>query len=379
MRKILLTLLYLLGAAMGIGAQTIVQTTPESVNIRNIINAASGPTIVNVSQNIGQTFHTLTWRYNQVDNCRLVIRLEASQDGATWFAVTQDGTESNSATAGNNAEVGLFGAGYYPAIRINLATFSDCGNGATRISATYTGTSSSALSPTGAFTGNQSGAVQKVVIAAGVNLPNGGSISRSARTPFGSILGQASIRFHSPAAGSCLVSIQGFSMQSGLLTQGTAQTITPSASVSRFLVDVEALDADVVQFVLGSCGADQGLVDIAYFFYPPGYDKSCAAVQIVNVSASGNTVVLSNAGNTFPRFRICHLSLAFASAVDFKLTQGTGANCGTGTADLTGTYRNVGTIALDFSRAITAKSMQSVCVNLSAAVNGGGIIMYSLN
>jgi hypothetical protein len=77
--------------------------------------------------------------------------------------------------------------------------------------------------------------------------------------------------------------------------------------------------------------------------------------------------------------RICHISLSTASAEDIKIVYGTGANCVTGPADMTGLYRNVTSIALDFqpTAALRTIASQAVCVNQSAAVNAGGVVIYA--
>jgi hypothetical protein len=97
----------------------------------------------------------------------------------------------------------------------------------------------------------------------------------------------------------------------------------------------------------------------------------------VNVSASGLTQILAaSAGKTTT---IYHLSLGFASGVNFQLEYGTGSNCGTGTTAFTGVYQAIAGIALDLDSLVTVAvpASQAVCVNLGAAVVGGGLLVYS--
>jgi hypothetical protein len=76
---------------------------------------------------------------------------------------------------------------------------------------------------------------------------------------------------------------------------------------------------------------------------------------------------------------ICHISFALDAPVNVKLTEGTGANCVTGTADITGLYRNVTALGLDLGPNSPLRSSRdvAVCLNLSGAANGGGTVLYS--
>lgn len=101
------------------------------------------------------------------------------------------------------------------------------------------------------------------------------------------------------------------------------------------------------------------------------------AQAIINLSSSGNTQIIPASGSN--RTQICHISISFASAVDFKLTSGTGSNCGSGTADVTGLYKNTVAPALDFSpfSPLVSPASQAVCANISANVVGGGIVIFT--
>ncbi len=102
----------------------------------------------------------------------------------------------------------------------------------------------------------------------------------------------------------------------------------------------------------------------------------CTLSAAISTSASGDTQIVALSGAT--RVRICHISWASASAINVKFTYGTGANCGTGTADLTGAYQNVATGALDFPVSqLAAPASQALCINLSGAVATAGVILYA--
>ncbi len=105
----------------------------------------------------------------------------------------------------------------------------------------------------------------------------------------------------------------------------------------------------------------------------PVYATSNAAISL---TTSGLTTIVGLSGTRL--IRIAHLSVAFASAVDFQLEYGTGGSCGTGTTALTGVYKGIGTIALDFQQApLILPAGQALCVNLGTSVVGGGVITYA--
>jgi hypothetical protein len=111
-----------------------------------------------------------------------------------------------------------------------------------------------------------------------------------------------------------------------------------------------------------------------------GYETPfvCTNSAAISLSASGNTQIIALSGST--AIRVCHISLAMASTVDLKLVRGTGTNCGTGSADMTGVYKSVGSLALDFPAAsggLRVTAGNALCVNLGSAVTGGGLVVYA--
>ena len=96
----------------------------------------------------------------------------------------------------------------------------------------------------------------------------------------------------------------------------------------------------------------------------------------VSLSASGLTQLLPLSGTT--QIRLEHISVSFASAVNFQLEYGTGSNCGTGTTALSGVYQGILGIALDFdSGTLTVPAGNALCANLGSAVTGGGVMVYA--
>ncbi len=104
---------------------------------------------------------------------------------------------------------------------------------------------------------------------------------------------------------------------------------------------------------------------------------ACNSQALFNFSVSGNAQIIPASGSN--RTIICHYDVAFASSVDFKLTTGTGANCVTGNADLTGLKKSILTDAEDYGpfSPLIGPASQAVCGNSSGAVAGGLTIVFT--
>lgn len=103
----------------------------------------------------------------------------------------------------------------------------------------------------------------------------------------------------------------------------------------------------------------------------------CNRQAAVTVSASGNTQIIAAVSGQ--RIHICHISIAFASAVDVTLKEGTGTNCATGDVAITGTYKATTSLNLSFGREgpLRTGASQAFCVNLGTAVVGGGVMTFT--
>jgi hypothetical protein len=102
----------------------------------------------------------------------------------------------------------------------------------------------------------------------------------------------------------------------------------------------------------------------------------CTSQASITLSGSGNTRIIT--GVSSQQIRVCHISFQTATPEDIKLTSGTGSNCGTGTANVTGLYSSTVGIALDTWGVLTAPSSADLCINQSAAQALGGVVVYSI-
>jgi hypothetical protein len=131
--------------------------------------------------NLGQTLHSFT--YSISNPCTtgffMDLRLEGTQDGSTWFAISQDATdEISGAIQGNTTTAGLTAIGQYAGYRLNLVTIGCAGGGSTpALTASYSGTSTSNPTPTSAF--YQDSPYRKVILQ---NQPTTNANSQAAVT-----------------------------------------------------------------------------------------------------------------------------------------------------------------------------------------------------
>lgn len=101
----------------------------------------------------------------------------------------------------------------------------------------------------------------------------------------------------------------------------------------------------------------------------------CPLRAVITLNAAGNTQIIAAGANTI---RVCQISLSLDTPTTVQLTEGTGANCAVGTANVTGAYQNVQAMVIGVPQnpfALTAN--QALCVNLGAVVNAGGMVQYA--
>lgn len=116
-----------------------------------------------------------------------------------------------------------------------------------------------------------------------------------------------------------------------------------------------------------------------YRFNGSTWDRefACTNRAAFDLAGAGNTQIIAASGTT--SVRICHISLSTTPPEDIKFTEGTGANCVTGTADLTGLYKQVTALAFDFGSvgALRGSASQAICINQSSAQAAGGVVIYA--
>lgn len=299
---------------------TITTASPVSINFDN------------------RTAGCVSWRVAYVSNgfATITLAFQSADDSngtpgafATFTGTVTGGINPNTSTT--NASTTF--SGYVPWVRLNLT----------------------------AFTG--AGSIRAVVYGSKSTLPGGGS--------------------------STVTVLQGTDpwIVGGRDSGGVAETIiTNTEGVLGVAQSGVSLDGQSTQgALLVTPGASSAANRAALVNYPYQYDGtnnawdrdfSCTGSVAVSVSGAGNTELVAAA--VAKKVRICHVSLTAAGPVDIKFTNGTGVNCGTGTADLTGLYRSTLTLALDLyeKAALRTGTGNALCINLSGAVAVSGLLMY---
>lgn len=99
----------------------------------------------------------------------------------------------------------------------------------------------------------------------------------------------------------------------------------------------------------------------------------------VNLAGSGNTQIVAASGST--KIYVCDIEFSTSPPEDFKLTEGTGLNCVTGTADVTALMKNISAWSLTPAGAFaaatgTATGGDALCANQANAQAAGVTVWY---
>ena len=399
MKKLLFSAVFgILGLAFpaSLRAQFIGYTTPQSVQLK-ILNAVTVPTTANIP-NIGQSVHSLT--YTAASCTGVDIRLEASNDGVNFFAISADATDTApNPIGGVTGTGGVTAVGYYPVVRVNLLIVT---GGGCAVTAFYAGTSTIQPTPTQI---NQQAAGYRFPVTFNTVTSNAFT-TIALPTPYGSSQGSVWIQcsaacasggaltvFVSPADSPSIGSIQVF-----------AHAIGTVATLQRF--DIPAYSANRVFVSLTPTAASANTWTVLYNF--SGQPQASPSLSFTNgsvlnsqagttfgipvcenfvpISTTANVQLISGvAGQTI---YICSVNVVVASADNVAVVEGTGVTCGTGTAGIFG-----GTTAatgwnlaangqVSFGHGVgmigkTGNLGDNVCLLVSAAVQASGGITWT--
>lgn len=115
-----------------------------------------------------------------------------------------------------------------------------------------------------------------------------------------------------------------------------------------------------------------------YKFNGTTWDRDFVCTQSAAITFSGSSGSLQIVGLVASAvIRVCHVSISANTATNFTLQTGTGSNCGSGTASLSGAYNNVTTLALDLAGTLRTPASQELCINSSASITAGGLVTYA--
>jgi hypothetical protein len=376
-----LTTLLLLGGILAppASAQFVGYTSPQTVNLKvfsgqtTAIATPSTSTLLCTPTNgnpcgipnLGQSIHSVTYSISNacVGNLSLVIRLEASQDGTTFFAISEDAVDQTSvALQGFQNQSGLTAIGYYPVIRLNLVKFS-CSAGNPSITAAYSGTSTSAPTPAGIF--GEALSFRKVIVQ------NVDTISASTSVivtlPSGNTSGVVYVQCFVPGTGAAAACPASGGLQ---FFAAPADASIPQQSLGSFGVNavstlqiftVPAFLSNRLAIQVNPTGGGGGTNWSVYYQAQPSPGSTatgvnapqvqtngadpCQSTAIVKQSAFANittattTALVTPSGSTV--VYVCGFSLdmvATVAADTLYFEQGTGAACASGPTAISPTY-----------------------------------------
>jgi hypothetical protein len=106
-------------------------------------------------------------------------------------------------------------------------------------------------------------------------------------------------------------------------------------------------------------------------------DNICDLSAPFSISSTGETQIIAAVSGK--QIRLCHISFSSNAVSNMAIEQGTGTNCGTGTALVAGTYQNVLTFALDWTPRASPifTSGTAACLNFTTSVSAGGVVVYA--
>ena len=107
--------------------------------------------------------------------------------------------------------------------------------------------------------------------------------------------------------------------------------------------------------------------------------RSCSGQAPISITAASSGTYQIVAGAANQNIRIGHVSFSASTAVNVTFVSGTGANCATGTNNLSGAFQNLVTFSLTpgANAGFTAGAGNSVCMVVSGAVTLGGIVTWT--
>lgn len=388
-------------------AQFLGYTSPQTVS-STPLNAVSAPAAAFVP-NLGQSIHSVVYKVTNpcVGAFGLDIRIEASNDGVSFFSISEDAVDQpNTSLQGSQLTGGITAQGYYPVVRVNLVKFS-CGSGTPTLTAVYSGTSTSNPTSEGVF-GEALPYRKALVVNADTTLA---PPSVTVTVPTGNSAGTVYIQCSTATTGAPVacpttpggtINAVASIADSGGVSSATLISQTIQATSSLQTIRIPAFLTNRVSFGFSATGGGGGVNWSIYYQIDPNPGSTGTGVNAPQVQTNGadpcqssavfklSAVVTAPATSTtqivplsgLKAIYVCGYQLTQTTAVGtLQWEYGTGASCGTGTATLTGAMPTAAGIPLTYGGAsetvITAPGGNALClVTAGAAANAAGVVTY---
>lgn len=375
LRRFLPILALLALAAFPARAQYIGSVSPQTVNqtVFNNTDCSTSPTKSVTVTNVGQSVHIATYSFTGIGgNATPYVRIMASNDGTNFIQISDDGAGQPSISFIGPSNGILSGYGSYPFVQVWIVG----GLAGCRATVSYAGTSVSNVNPVGS---SDATAYDKLMLASGG--ATGSSGLNVTVTPYGNSAGYLAVTFQGGAGHS------GSSVQVVITNPASSDVETianfPLSTIANHpqFFAVPSLATNNVSVNYTSGGSAPGVtLALEYIFLKPGANPSPLGEQslVINTASGGPTQIV--AANTGTSVRIVSVNVSSGTAEGIDLQQGTGANCATGNAQLSGVTHlaaNVPWIQNFPGAGLVALPGNAVCIHLSGANQTDGTIQYS--
>jgi hypothetical protein len=302
-------------------AQFIGYTSPQTVQqtLASTASCTGAPQIFNVA-NLGQTQHFATLSVG-VTNVSSTLEIDGVDRAGNVTRISDQGF-FGSASIGNAYAV--IASGYFPVIQVKAG----CQSGGT-FTLSYSGASSTFTPSVGFYQVSQ---IDKEIDANAT-----ADFTQAMQPPYGNSSGWIFISGSFLGSASLTVTCDGVS---GLGLRSPS-FVFPLVGTVGSLIAVPAFpcDAITVAYVHGTTAG--GTVSVDYLFNPPAQSSDpCASgvIQSAVVNAGAGATVSVVAPAATQSIYACGFSVSQGTAGTFQWVYGTGATCGTGTANLTGAF-----------------------------------------
>lgn len=271
-----LLLLSLMGCAPRRAQAQFIGFVGQQTTRQTALTGATTPTtflINDVSQNMHFLSYTKTGGTTAFD-----LRLEGSNDGITFFPISDDAIDTFS-TSGI-----LYAVGWYSVVRVNLVSIAGGS-----VSAVYSGTSSTSSPPVGAY--GQGFPSRKIVFN---TVSEGSAQAVAVQPPFNSTLGYLVVVGSGPFPANSTLVVNGTVGNGNFYTIGNYQL----GGSTTFTFPVPFYPASSVNITYSSGGASANTFSAYYFYYPTGslpgvlQSGSFVTVGCTGTALNGSTPVI---------------------------------------------------------------------------------------
>lgn len=328
-------------------AQFLGYTSPQTVT-QTAFSSATTPTIFKV-QNLGQNMHFLSYTTTGTVTI-LDVRLEGSNDGITFFPISDDAIDITT-TSGI-----LTAIGYFAVVQVNLAAITGGGS----ISAIYSGTSGTSSPPLGSY--SPALPTRKLIFN---RASQGSNQVKTILTPFNSSAGYMLCNSTQGVAfpANTTISVSQVIANNGLQF---ALPASPLVNAVSPVFPINAYPASTVTVNYLSGGASANDFNCWYIFtqpvdgpiatVPPSYRGAISFTP----TATAATDIFVIGGSATKTVRVTHLALSCtataATAVDVIFLVRS-------TADTAGTSTPVGKVQLDSADANATNTVLAYTAN----------------